>query len=62
MNINQQKGKTMNDIGLTLGICLTGCVILKVIENITNVHISTAIYLVWGIAAGCLSVAIKNRK
>ena len=52
----------MNDIGLTLGICLTGCVILKVIENITNVHISTAIYLVWGIAAGCLSSAIKNRK
>lgn len=52
----------MYNLGLTLGICLTGCVILKVIENITNVHISTVIYLVWGIAAGCLATAISNRK
>lgn len=52
----------MNNIGLTLGICLTGCVILTVIEKVTNVHISTAIFIIWGIAAGCLSTAISNRK
>jgi hypothetical protein len=51
----------MKNIGLTLGICLTGCVILAVVEKTTGVKISTSIYLVWGIAAGLLSTAIGNR-
>ena len=52
----------MSNIGLSLGICLTGCVILSVIEKITNTDLGTPIFIGWGIAAGCLATAIVNRK
>ena len=51
----------MRNLGLTLGICLTGCVILSVVEKTTGVKIGTTIYLFWGIAAGCLATAIGKR-